>query len=558
MLTALSIRDVVLIARLDLSFEKGLCVLTGETGAGKSILLDSLGLALGARAESGLVRHGAESAVVTAMFEVGPDHPARMLLAEQGLDDPGVELVLRRILGADGRSRAFINDQPASIGLLRQIGETLVEIQGQFEPRGLIDPATHRALLDGFGGLGGQVAETRETHQAWRKAAQAARAAAESAKEAAQDREFLEHALAELAQLDPQPGEEEKLAEQRTRLMHSERLVEALNAASAELAGENNVEDALRQAQRHLSRVADKAGGVLDGAAAALERATMETAEAIREIAAAGAAIDPDQGGVDAVEERLFALRAVGRKHGVAVDELAALRQHMSEKLALELDRGGAIERLKQAEGKARASYLEKAIKLVAARKKAAAKLDRAVNREMPPLRLEKARFVTTVEEREEPGWTADGIDKVAFLVSTNPGVPEAPLGKVASGGELSRIMLALKVVAAEPGDVPTLIFDEVDANVGGATADAVGERLARLAGELQVLVVTHSPQVAARGQDHMRVEKDVNGGEDTVTRVTRLSEEERREEVARMLSGAAITEEARAQAARLIEEADA
>jgi DNA repair protein RecN (Recombination protein N) len=467
-------------------------------------------------------------------------------------------LVLRRILGADGRSRAFINDQPASIGLLRQIGETLVEIQGQFEPRGLIDPATHRALLDGFGGLGGQVAETRETHQAWRKAAQAARAAAESAKEAAQDREFLEHALAELAQLDPQPGEEEKLAEQRTRLMHSERLVEALNAASAELAGENNVEDALRQAQRHLSRVADKAGGVLDGAAAALERATMETAEAIREIAAAGAAIDPDQGGVDAVEERLFALRAVGRKHGVAVDELAALRQHMSEKLALELDRGGAIERLKQAEGKARASYLEKAIKLVAARKKAAAKLDRAVNREMPPLRLEKARFVTTVEEREEPGWTADGIDKVAFLVSTNPGVPEAPLGKVASGGELSRIMLALKVVAAEPGDVPTLIFDEVDANVGGATADAVGERLARLAGELQVLVVTHSPQVAARGQDHMRVEKDVNGGEDTVTRVTRLSEEERREEVARMLSGAAITEEARAQAARLIEEADA
>ena len=558
MLTALSIRDVVLIARLDLSFEKGLCVLTGETGAGKSILLDSLGLALGARAESGLVRHGAESAVVSAMFEVGPDHPARTLLAEQGLDDPGEELVLRRILGADGRSRAFVNDQPASIGLLRQIGETLVEIQGQFEPRGLIDPATHRALLDGFGGLGGQVAETRETHQAWRKAAQAARAAAESAKEAAQDREFLEHALAELAQLDPQPGEEEKLAEQRTRLMHSERLVEALNAASAELAGENNVEDALRQAQRHLSRVADKAGGVLDGAAAALERATMETAEAIREIAAAGAAIDPDQGGVDAVEERLFALRAVGRKHGVAVDELAALRQHMSEKLALELDRGGAIERLKQAEGKARASYLEKAIKLVAARKKAAAKLDRAVNREMPPLRLEKARFVTTVEEREEPGWTADGIDKVAFLVSTNPGVPEAPLGKVASGGELSRIMLALKVVAAEPGDVPTLIFDEVDANVGGATADAVGERLARLAGELQVLVVTHSPQVAARGQDHMRVEKDVNGGEDTVTRVTRLSEEERREEVARMLSGAAITEEARAQAARLIEEADA
>ncbi len=558
MLTALSIRDVVLIDRLDLSFEKGLCVLTGETGAGKSILLDSLGLAVGARAESGLVRHGAERAVVTAMFEVGPDHPARALLTEQGLDDPGDELVLRRMLGADGRSRAFVNDQPASIGLLRQIGETLVEIQGQFEPRGLIDPETHRALLDGFGGLGGQVTEIHATHQVWRKAAQAAQEAADNAQEAAQDREFLEHAVAELAQLDPQHGEEEKLAEQRTRLIHSEQLVEALNAASAELTGENNVEDALRQAQRHLSRMADKAGGMLDSAMAALERATMETAEAIREIGAAGAAIDPDQGGVDAVEERLFTLRAVGRKHGVAVDDLAALRQRMGEQLAQELDRSGAVERLKQAESEARAGYLEKATKLAAARKKAAAKLDRAVNREMPPLRLEKARFVTTVEERAESGWTADGIDKVAFLVSTNPGVPEAPLGKVASGGELSRIMLALKVVAAEPSNVPTLIFDEVDANVGGATADAVGERLARLAGELQVLVVTHSPQVAARGQDHMRVEKGVNGGEDTVTRVTRLSEKERREEVARMLSGAAITEEARAQAARLIEEADA
>ncbi|MCK5274614.1 MAG: DNA repair protein RecN [Alphaproteobacteria bacterium] len=558
MLTALSIRDVVLIDRLDLSFEKGLCVLTGETGAGKSILLDSLGLALGARAESGLVRHGVERAVVTAMFEIGPDHPAHALLAEQELDDPGGEMVLRRMLGADGRSRAFINDQPASVGLLRRIGETLVEIQGQFEPRGLIDPATHRALLDRYGVLGGEAAVVRETHKVWRKATQATREAEDTASEAERDREFLEHAVEELAQLDPQPGEEEKLAEQRTRLMHSEQLVEALNAASAELAGSDNVEDSLRVAQRHLARMADKAGGALDAAVAALERAAVETTEAIREIAAAGAEIDPDQGGLETVEERLFTLRAVARKHGVEVDELAALRQRMGEKLALAQDRGGAVERLRLAERKARTDFFEKAAKLTTARKAAAARLDRAVNMELPPLKLEKARFVTAVETQEEAGWTADGIDRVAFLVSTNPGTPEGPLGKVASGGELSRIMLALKVVAAEPGDVPTLIFDEVDANVGGATADAVGERLARLAGGLQVLVVTHSPQVAARGHDHMRVEKGANGGTDTVTRITRLSEDERREEVARMLSGAAITEEARAQAARLIEQAGA
>ncbi len=558
MLTALSIRDVVLIDRLDLSFEQGLCVLTGETGAGKSILLDSLGLALGARADSGLVRHGAERAVVTAMFEIAPDHPAHALLTEQGLDDPGGELVLRRMLGPDGRSRAFVNDEPASIGLLRQIGETLVEIQGQFEPRGLVDPATHRTLLDRYGGLTNEAASVRELYGAWRKAARALREAAESADAAERDREFLEHAVAELSQLDPQPGEEEKLAEQRTRMMHTEQLVEALNAATAELAGSKNIEDSLSAAQRHLARAADKAGGALDAALAALERAAVEAAEALREIEAAGTEIDTDQGGLEAVEERLFTLRAVARKHGVEVDGLATLRADMENKLTLAQDRSGAVERLKQAEMKAREAFLAKARELSAERVQTAAQLDAAVNAELPPLKLDKARFTTLVEPLDEPGWTADGIDRVAFQVSTNPGTPGGPLGKVASGGELSRIMLALKVVAAEPGDVPTLIFDEVDANVGGATADAVGERLARLAGGLQVLVVTHSPQVAARGQDHMRVEKGADGGENTVTRVRRLTDAERREEVARMLSGAAITEEARAQAARLIEQAGA
>jgi len=291
MLTALSIRDVVLIDRLDLTFADGLCVMTGETGAGKSILLDALGLALGARADSGLVRHGAERAVVTAAFEVGIDHPAHAIVTGQGLDDPGGGLVLRRSLGADGRSRAFVNDQPISVGLLRQLGETLVEIQGQFEPRGLIDPATHRMLLDDFGALRTQSLAVKEAHRAWRKATQARQRAEESATEAEQDREFLEHAVEELTQLDPKPGEAAILAEQRTRLMHAEQLVEAMNAAAAEITGPKPVEDGLRAAEGHLARVADKAGGALDAALAALERAAVETAEAVRELAAAGSAI---------------------------------------------------------------------------------------------------------------------------------------------------------------------------------------------------------------------------------------------------------------------------
>ncbi|UCH72867.1 MAG: DNA repair protein RecN [Rhodospirillales bacterium] len=555
MLTALSIRDVVLIDRLDLTFENGLCVLTGETGAGKSILLDALGLAIGARGDSGLIGPGADRAIVSAVFELADPHPARDLLVAQGFDDPGRDLVLRRILQADGRSRAFINDQPASVGLLRQVGQMLIEIQGQFEPRGLVDPATHRALLDSYGGLEEQARDVRAAHTAWREARRAREEAESAAVAAARDREFLEHSVSELAQLDPQAGEEAELSDKRNRLMHAEQLVEALNAASGELTDGCGVEDALQAAQRHLARIAEKAGGAMDNALQALDRAALETAEALRELAAAGAAIDLDQHGLEAIEERLFSLRGIARKHRVAVDDLAPLRDRMAGELALLDDRSAAVGRLQQAEAEARSRYRKSADVLSAARRAAAGRLDAAVNAELPPLRLEKAKFVTSVEALGEDGWGADGADRIAFLVSTNPGTPEGPLGKVASGGELSRIMLALKVVAAEPGDVPTLIFDEVDANIGGATADAVGERLARLAAGLQVLVITHSPQVAARGTDHLRVEKDgANGGAGMVTRVVRLSDAERREELARMLSGAAITEEARAQAARLIE----
>jgi DNA repair protein RecN (Recombination protein N) len=559
MLTALSIRDVVLIDRLDLTFEDGLCVLTGETGAGKSILLDALGLALGARGDSGLVSHGAEHAVVTAVCEIAADHPARVLLVDQGFDDPGGELVLRRTLRADGRSRAFVNDQAASVGLLRQIGETLIEIQGQFEPRGLIDPATHRTLLDAYGGLGAEVRAVRDAYTIWRDSTRAREEAQSAASAAARDREFLEHSVAELNQLDPQAGEELALAERRMRLMHAEQLVEATNAASAELTGGRSVEDALQVAQKQLARVADKAGGALDSTLQALERAALETAEAVRELEAAGAAIDLDQQGLEEIEERLFSLRALARKHQVAVDDLAELCDRMTGQLALINDRSAAIAQLKQVEADARSRYRQLAQVLGTSRRAAAVRLDQAVNAELPPLRLDKARFVTSVEESAEDAWGAEGTDKISFLVSTNPGTPEGPLSKVASGGELSRIMLALKVVAAEPGDVPTLVFDEVDANVGGATADAVGERLARLARGLQVLVITHSPQVAARGSDHLRVEKEAaKDGDVAVTRVDRLDESARREEVARMLSGAAITDEARAAATRLLRGADA
>lgn len=486
MLRSLQVRNFAIVDEVEIDFRPHMTVLTGETGAGKSILLDALGLALGARADSGLVRHGAEQAVVSAVFEVPANHPAHAILAGQGLDDAAAGLVLRRIVAADGRSRAFVNDQPASVGLLREIGGTLVEIQGQFEPRGLIDPSTHRVLLDDFGGLQDAKAQVTEAYRAWREAARVREEAETDAADAERDREFLEHAVEELTQLDPAAGEETRLAEQRTRLMHAEKLVEAMNAAAAEIAGARPVEDALRAAQRALARAADKAGGALDGALAALDRAALETAEAQRELEAAAA-------------ERLSA-----------------------------------------------------------GRREAAARLDDAVNAELPPLRLDKARFVTQLERQPEASWTSDGLDRIAFLVATNPGTPEGPLSKVASGGELSRIMLALKVAAAEPSGVPTLIFDEVDANIGGATADAVGERLARLARDVQVLVITHSPQVAARGTDHLRVEKAADGGASAVTRVRRLDAGERREEVARMLSGAAITDEARAQAARLIEGAAA
>jgi DNA repair protein RecN (Recombination protein N) len=551
MLQALAIRDVVLIDRLDLTFERGLSVLTGETGAGKSILLDALGLALGARGDAGLIRKGAATATVTASFEPSPRHPVRALLSEHGIEADG-PVILKRVLGADGRGRAFVNDQPASVGLLRQIGALLVEIHGQFDNHGLLDNATHRAALDAFAGTGETVAEVGQLHAAWRAAGDAEADARAQAERAVQDADFLRHALEELDALDPRPGEEAELAEQRAMLGGREKLIEALNGALADLTAQKGVEGSLRAAQRQLERVLPQAAGRLDAAIAALDRAAVETVEAVAQIEAFGASIERDPQALERAEERLFALRALARKHRVEVDRLAALRADVARRLAAIDDREGHLAALAKTTAAARAEYLAAAEALSKAREAASDKLARAIARELPPLKLEKARFRARRETLPESGWHAEGIDRVVFEVATNPGSDPGPLDRIASGGELARFMLALKVVLARSTSAPTLIFDEVDAGLGGAAAAAVGERLARLAKDVQVLVVTHSPQVAARGSHHWRVAKSSRGATTTTT-VESLNDGARREEIARMLSGASITAAARAAAESLL-----
>jgi len=553
MLTTLLIRDVVLIDRLDLDFQPALSVLTGETGAGKSILLDALGLALGARGDSGLVRHGAERASVTAAFVIGGEHPAKTILNDHDVEPDGGSIILRRTLTADGRSRAFINDQPVSIALLRTIGETLVEVHGQFESQGLLNEATHRVLLDAFGGLAGDAGQCAAAHGNWREAAAAVDTAEAALATARRDEEFLRHAVAELETLSPQTGEETSLAERRSFLRHGEKILEAINEAADAMAAGQGVDGLLRAALAPLERAANKAEGRLDGARAALDRAIAEATEASTEIDTLGSAIDLDPKALEEVEERLFALRALARKHDVAVDDLAALAVTLAARLA-DLDAGGAdLDRLRATASAAREAFAKAAEKLRLARRKAAGRLDAAVAKELDPLKLGDAQFETAVEILPEDSWNAEGCDKVGFQVATNPGVPLAPLSRVSSGGELARFMLALKVVLADANSVSTLVFDEVDSGVGGAVAAAVGERLARLAEDVQVLVVTHSPQVAARGAQHLRVSKS-EAKPNVLATVHTLPDDDRKEEIARMLAGAHITEEARAAAEKLLQ----
>ncbi len=561
MLTALSIKDVVLIERLDLAFAAGLTVLTGETGAGKSILLDSLGLALGARAESGLVRTSAEQASVTACFSPPPGHAVGALLDEHGLGAEE-EIVLRRVVTKDGRSRAFINDHPVGAGLLRRIGALLVEVQGQHEQMSLADPASHAGLLDAFGVPTALRADVSKFWQAWREALHGLEEAREAITAAKRDEEWLRHAVDELATLAPQPDEEESLAKERQRLQQNERRAEAIAAALAELAPRDrrNAGPAasLRAASRSLQRLtpaqqSDAPGtNPAEPAMAALERAEEALAEAETLLTRLIADADVDPKLLEQSEERLFALRAMARKHGVSVPDLAGLLDTLAARLAA-LETGSAeIAALEQAARDTRDRYAVAAAALSAARVAAAAKLQKAVGKELPPLRLDKARFFAEVTPLPESGWGPGGMDQVRFLIATNPGQEPGPLARVASGGELSRLMLAMKVVLSAGSAVPTLVFDEVDSGIGGATAAAVGERLVRVAEEVQVLVVTHSPQVAARGAAHLRVAKAV-ARERTATTVDRLAADARREEIARMLAGEIVSDAARAAADDLL-----
>ena len=552
MLTSLAIRNVVLIEALDLEFGAGLSVLTGETGAGKSILLDSLGLALGARADSGLVRAGEQQASVVAAFEPpASDHPAAALLADNGIAmEPGEPLLIRRMVKADGGSRAFVNDQPCSAALLRELGGSLVEIHGQHDDRGLLNPRGHRALLDSYGRC--DAAAVATAHTAWRAAARALEQARETVDTAARDRDYLTHAVEELRSFAPQPGEEATLAEERAAMQKGARLTDDLSVISDCLTGSDGGLAQLRQAARRLDRIAGEEP-LLTAVLEALDRAVVEAGEAEDRLAEAAEALSFDPARLDSIETRLFDLRGLARKHQVAPDDLAALGEDMAVRLAAIEGGEEHIAALEQDVAHKADAYRAAAQALSAERQLAAGRLDAAVAGELAPLKLDAARFRTVVAPLDQGQWSAQGMDRVEFEISTTPGAPFAPLAKIASGGELSRFILALKVALAERGGADTLIFDEIDRGVGGAVADAIGERLSRLAQSNQILVVTHSPQVAARGAGHMLIAKSSDG---TVTRtgVHALEPAERREEIARMLSGAEITAEARAQAERLLE----
>jgi DNA repair protein RecN (Recombination protein N) len=549
MLTALSIRDVVLIEALELDFARGLGVLTGETGAGKSILLDALGLVLGDRADSGLVRHGCAQASVTASFD--PLSQGLALLAANDLDhDAGEPIILRRTVKADGGSKAWINDQPVSASLLRELGGLLVEIHGQHDDRGLVNPKGHRLLLDAF--ARSDLAGVAKAWDAWRAVQGELNALRLTLDKAESDRDWLTHAVSELRSFAPEPGEEAELAERRQTMMRGVKLADELKAVRDLVEPGEAGLSKLRQAARILQRIAHESPHLTE-ALAALDRAVIEGSVAEDKLAAAARQFDIRPEDFEKDEARLFDLRALARKYRVQPDDLAAHSDDLAAQLN-DIETGSErMDELTVAETLAREAYLRAAKSLSATRAEAALRLDAAVEGELAPLKLDSARFRTLVEPLPETQWGPQGIDRVEFMVATNPGAPFGPLIKIASGGETSRFILALKVALAEEGAAGTMIFDEIDRGVGGAVASAIGERLARLATKTQLLVVTHSPQVAARGAAHFFIAKSSDG---IVTRtgVRLLDENERREEIARMLSGAEVTAEARAQAGRLLE----
>ncbi|MBF9031882.1 DNA repair protein RecN [Rhodobacterales bacterium HKCCE3408] len=547
MLRTLEIRDMLIIDRLDLAFRPGLNVLTGETGAGKSILLDSLGFVLGWRGRADLVRTGAEQGEVIAVFDLAEGHPARAVLEEAGLPFED-ELILRRVNTPEGRKTAWVNDRRVSGEVLRDLSDVLVELHGQQDDRGLLDPRGHRAMLDDFAGLEAERTAVATAWAARRKAANALAEAEAALAEMRAEEDFLRHAAAELDALDPEPGEEATL-DQRRRVMQGAEKMRADVARALEGLGLQGAEGAMGDSLRWLQGLEHSAEGALDGAMAALERAMVELGEAQSEVSRFAEMLDFDPGELERVEERLFAIRGLARKHAVLPDDLSGFADTLRARLA-DLDSGtGRIEALRSAVAEADARYDAAATALSTARRSAAERLDAAMAAELAPLKLDRAVFSTRIEAAE-PG--PEGRDSVVFEVATNPGAPAGPLNRIASGGELSRFLLALKVCLTRHQTGLTLIFDEIDRGVGGATADAVGKRLKDLAADGQVLVVTHSPQVAARGAHHWRVSKEVAGGT-TLSRVAALSETDRVDELARMLAGDTVTDAARGAARALL-----
>ncbi len=542
MLISLNIQNVVLIEKLIIAFKGHLCALTGETGAGKSILLDALGLALGARAESRLVRKGADQAQVTASFEVEENHPSLAILHNADIvADANEAVILRRVLTADGRSRAYINDQAVSAGLLRQIGDSFVEIHGQFDTGGLLNPATHRDMLDEYAGI--------SKINSWQdlKDARAQLATLQAGASAAQEEEsYLRTSIQDLDALDPKTGEEEKLAALRERLMNREHILEGLNAAYHLLSGDD---DPVQKAMGALGRSGEIAAPVME----ALERANAEQQEALSQIQTLSSDLEHEEHSLETIDERLYQLRAQARKHDCTADALADKREELAACLDAIENADEHLEAQMRKVDQARNAYIKEAEAVRKTRISTAAKLDKLVQAELAPLKLDKAKFVTKLTELPEDDWGARGMDQLRFLVTTNPGAEPGPINKIASGGEMARFMLALKVVIAQVGSAGTLVFDEVDTGIGGSTADAVGERLAALGKQRQVLVVTHAPQVAARASSHYIVRKD--GASDVQTNIIPLDQAgERREEIARMLAGASVTDEARAAADKLLE----
>jgi DNA repair protein RecN (Recombination protein N) len=559
MLVQLSIRNIVLIESCELSLGAGLCVLSGETGAGKSILLDSLGLVLGARADSALVRKGQEQGQVSAEFDISQNVAAKAVLAELELEESDA-LIIRRTLSADGKTRCLVNDAPITVTGLKKLGEALVEVHGQHDQRSLQDATVHRTLLDEYANLSGARKEVSASYRTWREAKDAIVALKAEIEKTAQEQDYLEHMVRELKQLSPEPGEEEELTEKRARMMQSEKLYDVLNEALGELNSGKGVAAMLRSAQRSLTRSPLTSGEAFSAAIDALEKAAIETEEASYALEKAGqdATFKPEE--LERIEERLFALKAAGRKYNLSVEELPALHEQVQEKLARIQSQDHLLAGLQKKEQEAQKAFLAVAEKLSASRKKAAAKLEKAIEAELAPLKMESTRFHVRIDALPEEGWSSWGVDEVRFECATNvvkgaKDIDFASLNKIASGGELSRFMLAMKVALSSSRATPTMIFDEIDTGTGGAVADAIGQRLAKLGQNVQVLVVTHLPQVAARGSQHLRVEKSESAKKVT-TQVHSLSPKEREEELARMLSGATITAEARKAAQKLLEDA--